>query len=197
VADTTLTVRSLIQGQPDRAFSADVRGPPVLVSQETLDATGLITPTSLVDYEYRVRLEGDGIDPDKGVFGDTGAFIDDWRGAFPTHTAELNTVEDRNDRVSERLNEVAAVLLLIAVATLLGGVVGCSAYQWCGGFIGKRYCVCVIAKPCRWFAGVNQSIVVTLAHAGIDGVWYFGSACVCLTKFSQKFIHSACKATAR
>jgi len=77
-----------------------------------------------VDYEYRVRLEGDGIDPDKGVFGDTGAFIDDWRGAFPTHTAELNTVEDRNDRVSERLNEVAAVLLLIAVATLLVGGLG-------------------------------------------------------------------------
>jgi len=46
-----------VEEQPDRALSADVRGPPVLVSQETLDATGLITPTSLVDYEYRVRLE--------------------------------------------------------------------------------------------------------------------------------------------
>ena len=124
VADTTLTVRALIQGQPDRAFSADVRGPPVLVSEQTLLATGLITPTSLVDYEYRVRLEGAGIDPDNGVFGDTAGFIDDWRGAFPTHTAELNTVEDRNDRVSERLNEVAAVLLLIAVATLLVGGLG-------------------------------------------------------------------------
>lgn len=124
VADTELTVRALIQGQPDRAFSADVRGPPVLVSQETLDATGLITPTSLVDYEYRVRLEGPGVDPSKGVFGDTEMFINDWRDEFPVNTAELNTVEDRNDRVSERLNEVAAVLLLIAVATLLVGGLG-------------------------------------------------------------------------
>jgi len=124
VGETQLTVRALIQGQPDRSFAADVRGPPVLVSQTTLDATGLVTPTSLVDYEYRVRLEGPGIDPDNGVFGDTGDFIDAWRNAFPDSTAELNTVEQRNDRVSERLNEVAAVLLLIAVATLLVGGLG-------------------------------------------------------------------------
>ena len=124
VGETVLTVRALIQGQPDRSFAADVRGPPVLVSQATLDATGLITPTSLVDYEYRVRLDGPGIDPDNGVFGDTGDFIEAWRNAFPTSTAELNTVEQRNDRVSERLNEVAAVLLLIAVATLLVGGLG-------------------------------------------------------------------------
>ena len=124
VADTKLTVRALIKGQPDRALTADVRGPPVLVSQATLEATGLVTPTSLVDYEYRVRLEGSGVDPDKGVYGDTDAFRRAWRDAFSTSTAEVNTVEDRNDRVSERLNEVAAVLLLIAVATLLVGGLG-------------------------------------------------------------------------
>ena len=61
VGSTELVVRALIVDQPDRAFSADVRGPPVLVSQTALDDTGLITPTSLVDYEYRVRLEGDGV----------------------------------------------------------------------------------------------------------------------------------------
>ena len=124
VADTPLTVRALIQGQPDRALTADVRGPPVLVSQATLDATGLVTPTSLVDYEYRVRLEGAGIDPSKGVYGDTDAFRRAWREAFSQNTAEVSTVEERNDRVSERLNEVAAVLLLIAVATLLVGGLG-------------------------------------------------------------------------
>jgi len=124
VGDIELTVRAIIEQQPDRAFSADVRGPPVLVSQATLEATGLITPTSLVDYEYRVRLEGPGIDPTQGVHGNTDEFVDAWREAFPDSTAEVNTVEDRNDRVSERLNEVAAVLLLIAVATLLVGGLG-------------------------------------------------------------------------
>jgi len=126
IGETNLTVRAVIQNQPDRSFRADVRGPPVLVSQQSLDATGLITPTSLVDYEYRVRLEGAGINPDQGEFGDTTNFLNEWRTAFPDNTAELNTVENRNDRISERLNEVAAVLLLIAVATLLVGGLGVS-----------------------------------------------------------------------
>ena len=124
VGAVELHVRALIKAQPDRAFTADVRGPPVLVAQSSLTASGLITPTSLVDYEYRVRLEGPDINPAAGVHGNTDDFIDAWRDAFPQSTAELNTVEDRNDRISERLNEVAAVLLLIAVATLLVGGLG-------------------------------------------------------------------------
>jgi len=104
VGDTELTVRALVLNQPDRAFSADV--------------------PSLVDYEYRIRLEGSNADPSKGVHGDSQRFVDAWRNAFPSNPAELNTVEERNDRVSERLNEVAAVLLLIAVATLLIGGLG-------------------------------------------------------------------------
>ena len=124
IGDTTVTVRAVVQGQPDRSFAADVRGPPVLVSEQTLNATGLIVPTSRVEYEYRVRLEGPDTNPENGVFGNTTNFINDWRAAFPDNTAELNTVEERNDRVSARLNEVAAVLLLIAVATLLVGGLG-------------------------------------------------------------------------
>ena len=124
VGEIELTVRTVILNQPDRAFTADIRGPPVLVSQATLDASGLVTPTSLVDYEYRVRLEGSGIDPARGLHGDTGDFIEAWRAEFPDNSAELNTVEGRSDRVSERLNEVASVLLLIAVATLLVGGLG-------------------------------------------------------------------------
>ena len=124
IGTTTVTVRAVVQNQPDRAFSADVRGPPILVSQETLNATGLVTPMSLVEYEYRVRLEGPDIDPAKGIHGNTDDFIDKWRNAFPDSTAELTTVEQRNDRVSDRLNEVAAVLMLIAVATLLVGGLG-------------------------------------------------------------------------
>lgn len=124
IGDTSLTVRAVIAIQPDRSLSADVRGPPVLVSEETLEATGLIGPMSLVDYEYRVRLEGPDTNPNLATYGDTDAFRDEWRAAFPEHSAELNTVESRSDRVAERLNQVAAVLLLIAIATLLVGGLG-------------------------------------------------------------------------
>ena len=31
IGDSVVTIRAIIQGQPDRSFTADVRGPPVLV----------------------------------------------------------------------------------------------------------------------------------------------------------------------
>jgi len=202
VADTALTVRALIQGQPDRAFSADVRGPPVLVSQATLDATGLIVPNSLVDYEYRVRLEGPGVDPSKGVFGDSEAFINEWRNAFPKNTAELNTVEDRNDRVSERLNEVAAVLLLIAVATLLVGGLGVAngVAAWLHSRREDMATLSAVGARDEWrarimvlevllVAALDVSIVAAWSDAYLYSFWHFGSACICSAESGKKFIY--------
>lgn len=166
IGNTTVTVRAIIQGQPDRSFAADVSGPPVLVSEQTLDATGLIVPTSRVEYEYRVRLNGAGINTDAGVFGDTKNFLNEWRAAFPANTAELNTVEDRNDRVSERLNEVAAVLLLIAVATLLVGGLGVAngVAAWMQSRRADLATLSAIGARDRWRATimVSEILVVSL-----------------------------------
>lgn len=171
IGDVTLTVRALIQGQPDRSFAADVSGPPVLVSQQTLDATGLITPTSRVEYEYRVRLEGPGINPDMGAFGDTTSFINDWRTTFPDNTAELNTVEDRNDQVSERLNEVAAVLLLIAVATLLVGGLGVAngVAAWMNSRRADLATLSAIGARDRWraYIMVIEILIVAAISSGV------------------------------
>lgn len=144
IGGTRVDVRAIILEQPDRALSADVRGPPVLVSQATLDATGLITPTSLVDYEYRVRL-----DPGNASSSE---FRDAWREQFPNATAEVNTVEERNDRVTDRLNEVASVLLLIAVATLLVGGLG-------------------VANGVAAWLDAKRSDLATLSAVGARGNW--------------------------
>jgi putative ABC transport system permease protein len=174
VGDANLTVRALIQGQPDRSFAADVSGPPVLVSQQTLDATGLITPTSRVEYEYRVRLEGPGVNPDAGVFGNTTNFLNDWRATFPANTAELNTVEDRNDRVSERLNEVAAVLLLIAVATLLVGGLGVAngVAAWMHSRRADLATLSAIGARDRWRANIMviEILIVAAISSGVAAI---------------------------
>ena len=165
IGNVVVTVRAVIQGQPDRSFSADVRGPPVLVSEQTLDATGLILPNSRVEYEYRVRLEGPNINPENGVFGDTTNFLNDWRTAFPDNTAELNTVEERNDRVSARLNEVAAVLLLIAVATLLVGGLGVAngVAAWMHSRRADLATLSAIGARDRWRANIMVSEILTVS----------------------------------
>jgi putative ABC transport system permease protein len=163
IGGTSTTVRAIIEEQPDRALSADVRGPPVLVSQETLDATGLITPTSLVDYEYRVRLES----ATGATAMTTSEFRDAWREQFPDAVAEVNTVEERNDRVTERLNEVASVLLLIAVATLLVGGLGVAngVAAWLDAKRGDLASLSAIGARGNWVARVVIAQVVLVALA--------------------------------
>ena len=92
----------------------------------------------------------------QGVYGDTDEFRRAWRDAFSTSTAEVNTVEDRNDRVSERLNEVAAVLLLIAVATLLVGGLGVAMVLLHGCILGER-----ISLPCQPSVHVMPGVLVS------------------------------------
>ena len=107
----------MIREQPDRSFRADVRGPPVIVDEEALATSGLLQPMSLVDYDYRVRLdEASRADPD--------AWRDALRGAFPDATWEVQTVGERGEFVAEQLDKVASVLLLIGVSTLLIGGLG-------------------------------------------------------------------------
>lgn len=108
-------LRAMIVQQPDRSLRADVRGPPVIIDESALAASGLLQPTSLVDYEYRIR---------------TTESLDDWRSRlrseFPDATWEVRTVDERGDVIAERLNQVASVLLLIGFSTLFIGGLGVS-----------------------------------------------------------------------
>lgn len=109
----TMKVRALVLKQPDRSLNADWRGTPVLLSAEALQASGLIQPGSRIDYEYRVR---------------TNQSAEAWRlnfyAAFPDETWEVRTFNDRSQRLSERLNQIASGLLIIGFSTLFIGGLG-------------------------------------------------------------------------
>ncbi|MGB1110969.1 MAG: ABC transporter permease, partial [Gammaproteobacteria bacterium] len=113
VGKLALEVRALTVNLPDRRLSAEWRGTPVLVSEAALEATGLIQPYSRIDYEYRVRTD---LAPDR------------WRqrfyDAFPEDRWEVRTFEDRSERISERLGQIASGLLIIGFSTLFIGGLG-------------------------------------------------------------------------
>ncbi len=106
-------LRAMILEQPDRSLRADFSGPPVIVDEEALRESGLLTPHSLVDYEYRLRVDED-----------TVAWRARLRSEFPDASWEVQTVEERGELVGRRLNQVASVLLLIGFSTLLIGGLG-------------------------------------------------------------------------
>lgn len=108
-------LRALIVAQPDRSFRADWRGPPVIIDEQALRASELIQPGSLVDYDYRVRTDQTPAE-----------FRSRLNAAFPDAGWEVQTVDERGEVVTEQLNRVASVLLLIGFSTLLIGGLGVS-----------------------------------------------------------------------
>ena len=113
IGELDVELRAMILEQPDRSLRADLRGPPVIVDAGALQASGLLLPTSLVDYDYRLRIDED---------ADT--WREQLRNRFPDADWEVQTVEERGELVGRRLDQVASVLLLIGFSTLLIGGIG-------------------------------------------------------------------------
>jgi len=113
IGDLEVELRALIQEQPDRSLRADFRGPPVIIDERALEQSGLLLPTSLIDYDYRIRTEKDPVE-----------WREELRAAFPDASWEVDTVKERGEFIGRRLDQVASVLLLIGFSTLLIGGLG-------------------------------------------------------------------------
>ncbi len=113
IGDLQLELRAVILQQPDRSLSADFRGPPVIIDEGALQQSGLLSPTSLIDYDYRIRTDLP-----------AARWRENLRSAFPDASWEVQTIDERSEFVSRRLNQVASVLLLIGFSTLLIGGLG-------------------------------------------------------------------------
>lgn len=113
IGSLVMKVRALVLKQPDRNLNANWRGTPVLLSEQALQASGLIQTGSLIDYEYHIR---------------TDTPVDVWRSrfydAFPNQTWEVRTFYDRSRRLSDRLGQIASGLLIIGFSTLFIGGLG-------------------------------------------------------------------------
>ena len=113
IGDIEIELRAVIVLQPDRSLSADFRGPPVIIDERALQQSGLLSPTSLIDYDYLIRTDTD---------------PDEWREqldqVFPDASWEVRTIAERGEFLTNRLNQVASVLLLIGFSTLLIGGLG-------------------------------------------------------------------------
>jgi putative ABC transport system permease protein len=113
VGDLSLDVRALVTRQPDRSLRADWGGAPVLVAEGGLMATGLVQPLSRIDYRYRVRTDQP-----------AAAWRDRFTAAFPALDAEVDTFDERSERMSEVLGQIGSGLLLIGFSALFIGGLG-------------------------------------------------------------------------
>ena len=123
VGSIQLELRAEILEQPDRSLNANTRGPPLIIDAQALESSGLLGPTSLVDYDYRIRTNEPASD-----------FRARLRETFPEADVEIRTLADRSEVISRRLDQVASVLLLIGLTTLFIGGLGVanSIAAWIG-----------------------------------------------------------------
>lgn len=113
IGAATFEITGLIKAQPDRSLNANWRGLPIIISDEALKAAELIRPGSRLDYEYRVQTDRD-----------TEVWLEEFERAFPDARWDITTFAERSERLSERLDQIATALILIAFTTLFVGGLG-------------------------------------------------------------------------
>src|SRR5450631_253131 len=112
-------LRARLAAEPDRLAGGIGFGPPVLISQEALRATGLLQPGSLVRWLYRVALEGAPAS-DSQVAALTGAA----NVKFPEAGWEVRTRDNISPQFSRNLDRFTEFLTLLGLTSLIVGGVG-------------------------------------------------------------------------
>ena len=117
IGDATFVITAAIVSEPDRVATGVGFGPRLIVSQEALQAAGLIQPGSLVRWGYRVKLN-DGSD------ASLDATQVQARDLFPNAGWEIRTRSSASPQLERNVRRLAEFLTLVGLTALLVGGVG-------------------------------------------------------------------------
>lgn len=119
IGDARFELRARLAAEPDRLAGGIGFGPPVLISQEALRATGLLQPGSLVKWHYRVALEGA---PASDI--QVAALTEAAKEKFPEAGWEIRTRDNISPQFSRNLDRLTEFLTLVGLTSLIVGGVG-------------------------------------------------------------------------
>lgn len=120
IGRTQAIVRAVIEKEPDGIADRLTYGPRILMSQATLEASGLVTPGTLVRWRYALRL-GDGKGADDAALL---AFRDSLKRELPEAGFVIADRRDPSPQVTRTIERLRQFLTLIGLTALLVGGVG-------------------------------------------------------------------------
>lgn len=119
IGDAVLKIADLIKSEPDRLSGPPILGPAILMSQKTLEKTGLAAPGSLVRWSYRLRLPESSVSPEtiKEIKKEAEKSLSD--SGF--------SIRDRNNpapMIRRAINQMTQFLTFVGLTALIVGGVG-------------------------------------------------------------------------
>jgi putative ABC transport system permease protein len=115
-----LPIRATIAAEPDKLTERLTVGPRVLVSLDTMRATGLIDPGSLVSWRYALKLGDAAAKSDNGL----ATFRERIKQGLPEGGFTVRDRRDPSPQVSRTLERLRQFLTLVGLTALLVGGVG-------------------------------------------------------------------------
>ncbi|HMF07141.1 MAG TPA: FtsX-like permease family protein [Methylocella sp.] len=124
-------IRALLVSEPDRLASSVRFGPPALISEMALRATGLLEPGSLVKRHYRVALKGNSAS-DEQIEG----LLATAKEKFPKAGWDIRTRKNISPQFSRYLERFTEFLTLVGLTSLIVGGVGVA--NAINGFVERK-----------------------------------------------------------
>lgn len=116
VGDAVVEVRDVIVREPDRGLNAFASlGPRLMIPFAAIEASGLVQPGSLLNWEYRLRLPHGASDI---------AIVEDLKARFPDAGWRLRGLDQAGGGIRFWLDRLTQFIGLIGLASLLVGGVG-------------------------------------------------------------------------
>ncbi|HKD21443.1 MAG TPA: FtsX-like permease family protein [Rhizomicrobium sp.] len=127
IGSADFRVTAMLGSEPDRISGGFSLGPHVLMSDDGLARTGLVTLGSLIEYAYRVALP-----PTASI----AQFRDDAKQAFPDSGWEIRDRNDAAPGIKRFVEQVTMFLTLVGLTALAVGGVG--AGQAVSAFLDRK-----------------------------------------------------------
>ncbi len=127
LGDAEIKVTGTITQEPDRLSDGFLLGPRLLIDNETLAATGLIQPGSLVTYHYRVKLPP-GVAPSQ--------IVDEANARFSKAGWTIKTRDRAAQGTDQFVKRLAAFMNLVGLTALIVG--GAGIANAIGAFVERR-----------------------------------------------------------
>jgi len=189
LGNATLRIIAVLDKEPDRISTGFSLGPRLLISSKAIPATGLVTPESLVNYTYRIALNGAS---DKLVQARTAiaAFRDSAERRFPDAGWNIRDRSDAAPGIKRFVEQLTMFLTLVGLVAL--GVGGVGAGQSIQAFLDRKRNDIAILKSMGasgafvftiFFLQVMAvAVLASVLGAGLGtllpfaAVWFYGDA---------------------